>query len=804
MIMVSFSELERVKGIKMYSRLLWALAISVAGVFARYADADAACATYDSNEGVSIKRNGLTCVETGRNPRMIPWEGWNSVNYKNRQTIEPGKLLDGNKVLYVGGPTGKCDTAWRVVSPRVAIPVGARRCFVSFEIESPCALPETDGKVVGWNNVFHWYGADGKALPHSTMSYIVENKGRSNICTSAVVPEGAKEAAVQFGCDKPDVGVGERVVYRNVEISFSYGDPVYLKTASFVSSIRKGGRISWVADTPNGTAVHFRIRGGNDAQSLFKAAFTGPDGTSKSFYTKPFAADFPYVQYEVRLVSSIEKTPCLKEVRIGNAIDHNWLPLKDKTAPCVTVVSKTPSSDRTTRLELKITDGSCVDWSSVSVSVDGKNMTASFARNGDVLSQTGLVAWKDGLHSVNVVAADMYGNCYTNRLAFFIGDAPGVPKVALRDDGMVLVGGKPFFPIGAYGVCKREFNGMDYDVAFEGLKAAGFNFAHTYDNTWDSEFLAAARKYGFKLWVAGRSMHKNFFEKGYSNPEILSWYIGDDTSINTKPEELLCYHNSLKAVDPMRITCQADVIFSNREISNFAPYVTGADVFMPEIYPVLGWEGDPRDEICVAVTIRDMQGVHREMRDFGDGKPRSVWPIMQWFKGWLGWQHFPSRQQLFATSFAALANDANGITWYTYGGFYDKKRKAHNEGMTSAPDRWRDMGDLATWIKELSPALLERTGSQPSVEVVRGPKSNKLGGPTITYLLKRHGGTAYLIAVNATMDNVKARFRIDGVGDIAEAMRENRKVKCPGGVLEDEFGPIGFHVYKLTDRPFNQ
>ena len=46
------------------------------------------------------------------------------------------------------------------------------------------------------------------------------------------------------------------------------------------------------------------------------------------------------------------------------------------------------------------------------------------------------------------------------------------------------------------------------------IKAAGFNFAHTYDNTWDSEFLAAARKYGFKLWVAGRYMHRNFFEKG--------------------------------------------------------------------------------------------------------------------------------------------------------------------------------------------------------------------------------------------------------------------------------------------------
>ena len=89
------------------------------------------------------------------------------------------------------------------------------------------------------------------------------------------------------------------------------------KTARFVSSSRVGGRVSWVADTPNGTAVRFRIRGGNDAKSLFAAPFTGPDGTSKSFYAKSFVSDFPYVQYEVLLVSSIDSTPRLKEVRVG-------------------------------------------------------------------------------------------------------------------------------------------------------------------------------------------------------------------------------------------------------------------------------------------------------------------------------------------------------------------------------------------------------------------------------------------------------------------------------------------------------
>ena len=782
------------------SRYMIAAVVAVSSMFA-VADV-CSYATYSAIDGVKIARAAVTCLETGRNPKLLPWEGWKCVNYMNRQKIETGMTVDGIPSLYIGGPTGKCDTAWRVVSPRVAIPKGAGRVFVSFDITTPCALPETDGKVVGWNNVFHWYGTDGKEMPHSSMTHIVECAGTSHIHTSAAVPNGAKEVAIQFGCDKPDVGVGERILYRDIKVMFSDGTPEYLKEGRFVSSIRKGGRISWDADIPKGTVIRFRVRGAADAKALSSVQFTGPDGTQNTFYTKPFVASFPYVQYEAQLISASGKSPALKSVRVGDVIDCNWVPLKDTVAPKVSVVSETPTTNSAERLRLKVTDGSCVNWGSVSVSVDGKDITASFTREGDVFVQKdGVVSWKDGLHKVVAIAADVHGNAYTNRLAFYVGDRPNVPSVTLRDDGAVLVGGKPFFPIGAYGVCRREFNGMDLDVAFEGLKAAGFNFAHTYDNAWDPAFLAAARKYGFKLWVGGRHMHKDFFEKGRDNPDILSWYIGDDTSINTKPEELLCYHNSLKAVDPARITCQADVIFSNREISNFAPYATGADVFMPEIYPVLGWEGDPRDEICVAVTIRDMQGVHREMRDFGDGRKRSVWPIMQWFKGWLGWQHFPSREQLFATSFAALANGANGITWYTYGGFYDKKRKAHNEGMTSAPDRWKTMCELATWIKELSPMLLERTGAQPSVEIVSGPENNKLGGPAITYLLKRHGGNAYLIAVNATMENVKARFRITDVGEIAEVMRENRKVKCVGGVLEDEFGPIAVHIYKLAELP---
>ena len=68
---------------------------------------------------------------------------------------------------------------------------------------------------------------------------------------------------------------------------------------------------------------------------------------------------------------------------------------------------------------------------------------------------------------------------------FAVDRLPDAPRATLRDDGITLIDGKPFFPIGAYAVSRREFNGNDLDRAFRDLKAAGFNFAHTYGGLED-------------------------------------------------------------------------------------------------------------------------------------------------------------------------------------------------------------------------------------------------------------------------------------------------------------------------------
>lgn len=349
--------------------------------------------------------------------------------------------------------------------------------------------------------------------------------------------------------------------------------------------------------------------------------------------------------------------------------------------------------------------------------------------------------------------------------------------VTLRDDGITLIDGKPFFPIGIYSVCKREFNGMSFDRAFSGLKEAGFNFAHTYGNSYAPDFLEAAKKYGFKLWVSARMPDRNFLDVGRWNPSIIAWYLGDDTSGHQTPQELSDNNAAVKAVDPTRLTCQADPIASDRFVSNYAGYVRGTDVFMPEIYPV---RNDETDKTCVAETIRDMQRVASDVRMFGEtNRTYACWPIIQYFKGWGGWKHFPTKEQLFAMSWASIIHGAHGITWYTYGGFTDVKKGKYNEGITSTPERWKTISGLATKIKDLSPVLLERTPKdQPRVEIKSGPAKDPLGeNPSVTALLKRHGGKDYLFAVNASPEPV-----------VADILLPN------GEVVRHEFGPFGVMV----------
>lgn len=472
---------------------------------------------------------------------------------------------------------------------------------------------------------------------------------------------------------------------------------------------------------------------------------------------------------------------------------------RDVRAPVVRVVSATPTTNANETLRLGIEDASGVDWSSVCVSVDGRDHTPDGKRMGSELVFPGAgKPWEAGLHEVNCAVSDTLGNRATNRVAFLIGETAAVPKATVRSDGAILVDGKPFFPIGIFGVCKREFNGMDYDRAFEDLKAAGFNLAHSYVDESDPELLAAAERHGFKLWVASAFPTADQVFRVRFNPCVLAWYTGDDTSMHHSPEEMRCRRESARAIDPGRLTCQADVVGGECSLTApYADYIDCTDVIMPEIYPITGDLGDPSDTQCVSRVICNMNAFVRLAAESKDG-PKSVWPILQYFKGWSNWRHFPTRAQLFATSFAAIIRGAKGMTWYTYGGFYNKQSNSSNEGITSTPERFRDMSDLCNLIRKLSPVLLSQEGREPEVKIVNGIATDYFGNPTVCALERRLGKTACVLAVNARAEPIRAEIGVGLGNGMVEVAQEGRKVAVSNGKFTDAFAPFQVHIYRYA------
>ena len=450
-----------------------------------------------------------------------------------------------------------------------------------------------------------------------------------------------------------------------------------------------------------------------------------------------------------------------------------------------------------------IRDGSGVDAASVRISIVGEG-PAQTRREGDVWVIDGR-RWPQGLHVAEIEAANMLGNATREKRAFYVGPTPKVANVALRDDGVILRDGRPFFPIGAYNVKKDGCNGHDLDRAFADLRAAGFNFAHTYEDVLSGQnagIMDVAHRHGFSLFISAREAWRDpRFEKTIRHhPAVLAWYLADDTADNTSPEELRFLDSVSKALDPSRPTCQADAIpFAGLEhmgVSRYSNYVSGSDICMPEIYPIRSDTTNDTHRLCVARIRSDMRMARRDIERCCDGRPRAIWPILQAFQGWVRWPWFPTSSELYAMSFAALAEGAQGITWYTYSGW------GKNYGFAARPDYFAAMRRVSARIGELIPFLMARTeAGGAKVRILSGPDRDPKGHVPVVCLVKRLGGVRCMIAVNSAPEPVAARFDLSRPTSArrVRARWENRDVETDGAGFVDSFEPFGVHVYEIEE-----
>lgn len=764
-------------------------------------------------------------VQAGRSGTSIFYDcfespdAWPKINnYQNLLDITFNKKHNGIKSLLISRSKPLDDGAEFPKDTAVAISTDVRALDKNWSGREFVLRLETvaSKQIVGsaqgetYSSSIRWFDANSEEISSKTFSFLADLSSGQKV-VAGLIPENTVGYEIQLGFDVPNIEPGEFAVVRSVSLEIVDPEKSYVSPGEFVSNIFEGGTITWDADVPEGTEIGFQISTadvlpGSDDPGDF-TEFVGPDGTPNSRYSSPFDVSAPFVRYKAFLIPNGKTTPTLKTVFVGKKKDSSWRNRGDIDPPRVKLVGvyAEPSKERHAPLEFDISDDSYVRASSIAIVVDDEDVTNSFTRGKTASGSLRLSGrldneLADGLHKATVEVSDVLGNSVLATRYFLVGEAPSTPKITLREDGATLIDGTPFFPIGIYGVTEREFNGNNIDEAFRGLKEAGFNFAHSYSMPREDKFLQAAEKYGFKLWSVARFPDDRFVEIERHCPAIIAWYLGDDTSYNTTPSELYDYFDSCKAVDPTRLTVQADPIDSGKEISNYRPYVKGTDAFLPEIYPVRR-EGVEGGTHCVAQTVMDVKRCFADAREADDG-PKAIWPIIQYFQGW-GWERFPTYQELRAMSFASLAAGANGITWYTYGGFVDPEKKMFNYGVTTTPERWKNISTIATQINELSPVLLQLTDLkiQPKTTILDGPEQDPEGNDSITCMLKNYEGKTYLLAVNSSPKPVDVQFKFPMTqdGSNLEVLYDEKEAASPtfeNGVLREQFEGFGVRIYR--------
>jgi len=399
------------------------------------------------------------------------------------------------------------------------------------------------------------------------------------------------------------------------------------------------------------------------------------------------------------------------------------------------------------------------------------------------------------LHRVVIEAADLASNVLRREWWILVAPPPREGIVSMRDDGVILVDGRPLFPIGMYAVWKREHNQYDFERCFAELRAAGFNTAHTYNTARTpelKEFYAAAQRHGLKVIIASRAGSNCRDPQGVVNdvaaeaavPAVLAWYLADDTATHISAGELRRVHQALKDVDPFHVTVQADGVHGGQgPKSRYTDYVDATDAFLPELYPIRSDQ-----QATVADIIRDMQAVSADC--YRAGRKAPVWAIIQDFQGW-GWQRYPTDAELRAMTWLAIIHGATGMTYYTYGGH------GKNHGATHDPHVWANLKRLAGQLASLHDVLIQRDPPQRQrVTITAGPQTDPLGYPAISTRLKQHQGHNYLLTANSARATVRARIELPQTPAQVEVLEEGRKVAGQSGALEDEFAPYAVHLYR--------
>lgn len=363
--------------------------------------------------------------------------------------------------------------------------------------------------------------------------------------------------------------------------------------------------------------------------------------------------------------------------------------------------------------------------------------------------------------------------------------------VTVRDDNMLIVEGKPFFPLGIY-----ESPGSER--AMQALVEAGFNLCNAGQPAPAAAkaVLDKARQYGLRMWIPlstqldlssdadkRRETLKTYADKLGSHPALLMWESIDEPAWGSRNADGLYEGYSL-----LRTLDQQHPIWTNHAprnlISTLAYFNRATDASGCDIYPVpepSGHSDLPNKTISVTGDETD-----KNVTAVGGEKP--IFMVLQGF----GWAELgpaanhdkavmPTFEQSRFMAYDAIVHGSTGLLYW--GTHYTRKPSPF-------------FSDLKSLISELA-ALQEVLASRSVTSSERASVAEPAGG--VRLLHKRtEAGRNFLIVVNETPGEVTATVKAPGIA--ASSLRrlfEKATVPVTGGLVRLPLA--GYGVAVLSD-----
>lgn len=336
---------------------------------------------------------------------------------------------------------------------------------------------------------------------------------------------------------------------------------------------------------------------------------------------------------------------------------------------------------------------------------------------------------------------------------------------------MVTVEGKPFMPLGF------AWEGDLTPAVLEYLSRNGVNsltfWAHD-DYAKTQAVLDNSGKVGIKVKMGLDATDKEktvkFMERFKGHPALLGWDIFDEAfTIQWGKDNYQLIQDrctELKAVDPYH------PVFINENYYGIS-YLRGKNLEFPgDIVSVDYYAYPPSGNI--PMTSRYAQLMESMGRK--EGRPSWMYLLGAGYAFWSSRDFTPAEQE-----FSTYASVINGVSGIYYWASHPKSKS-----------QWERIKSLFRELEELRPALA-------SSERVPAPQC---AAPSIEFLVRKHAGAVYLVAVNSSREQVDARFDLsalplkDGTKQ-ATVLFEGRQIKMQDRVLEDRFEGFQRHVYVL-------